>query len=160
MGNLKWQLSIRSGQIAEDSSDYGSVVYQYDDGVVWTHLIQHLKNYINNGTVYNLGADFMGTVATAHLAYWGKVSVRGGPKHYSGNISRSIYDDGAKANVAEFYRCVTQKDFSNPTIKRSVDGTITAILGREAMARKCYLTRDEVIRENKKFEVNLKGLKA
>jgi len=62
--------------------------------------------------------------------------------------------------VAEFYRCVKQGDFSNPTVKRSVDSTINAILGREAMVRKCQLTRDELIRENKKLEVNLKGLKA
>ena len=31
---------------------------------------------------------------------------------------------------------------------------------REAMARKTYLTRDDILRENKKLEVNLKGLKA
>jgi hypothetical protein len=62
--------------------------------------------------------------------------------------------------VARFYRCITQGDFSNPTAARAVDGTITSILGREAMARKCSLTRDELIQENKKLTVDLKGLKA
>ena len=34
-----------------------------------------------------------------------------------------------------FYRCVTEGDFANPTPHRSVDSHLTAILGREAMAR-------------------------
>jgi predicted dehydrogenase len=140
-----------------DSTDCGGVVLQYEDGVIWTHITQALRN---NSWILNLSADFMGVSATAHIGYWGKVHVRGGTKHYSGIVSESIYNDGIKANVAEFYRCITQDDFSNPTAKRAVDGTITSILGREAMARKCFLTRDELIRENKKLNVNLKGLKA
>lgn len=140
-----------------DTTDAGGVVFQYEDGVIWTHITQALKN---NSMLHNLSADFMGVSATAHLGYWGKVYVRGGPKHYSGCSSNSIYNDGIKVNVAEFYRCITEDDFSNPTAKRAVDGTITAILGREAMARKSVLTRDELIRENRKLTVNLKGLKA
>lgn len=140
-----------------DSTDCGGVVFQYGDGVIWTHITQALKN---NSWLYNLSADFMGLSATAHIGYWGKVHVRGGARHYSGSVSDSIYNDGAKANVAEFYRCITQGDFSNPTAERAADGTITSILGREAMARKCFLTRDELVRENKKLEVNLNGLKA
>jgi len=140
-----------------DTTDYGSVVFRYDDGVVWTHITQALRN---NASIYNLQADIMGTKATAHISYGGKVSVRGGSRHYSGAASGNIYNDGAIANVAEFHRCITQGDFSNPTAKRATDGTITAIMGRDAMARNCLLTRDELIRENKKLEANLKGLKA
>ena len=68
--------------------------------------------------------------------------------------------DGAKANIAEFYRCVTEGQFDNATAHRSVDSHLTAILGREAMARKTWLTMDELIKENKKLEVNLRGLKS
>ena len=78
----------------------------------------------------------------------------------SGHSSNAIYNEAAAANVREFYRCVTEKDYTNATAKRAVDSTLTAILGREAMARKCVLTLDELIRENKKLEVDLKGLKA
>jgi len=140
-----------------DTTDAGGVVFQYEDGIIWTHITQALKN---NSTLHDLSADFMGVSATAHLGYWGKVYVRGGSKHYSGSASKSIYNDGIKVNVAEFYRCITEGDFANPTAKRAVDGTITAILGREAMARKSLVTRDELIRENKKLTANLKGLKA
>jgi predicted dehydrogenase len=140
-----------------DSTDFGGVVFRYDDGTVWTHVTQALKN---NSWINNLGADLMGVSATARVSYWGKVHVRGGAGHYSGAVSDSIYDDGARANVAEFYRCITEGDFSNPTAERAVDGTLTAILGREAMARGGCLARDGLVRENKKLEVDLRGLKA
>ena len=41
-----------------------------------------------------------------------------------------------------------------------MDGTLTAILGREATARRRYLTMEELLRENKKLEVDLTGLKS
>ena len=106
------------------------------------------------------GWGSVGLGATAHIAYTGKVFVRGGPKHYAGEASGTIYPDGAKANIAEFYRCVTEGEFDNPTAHRSVDSHLTAILGREAMARNTRLTMDELIKENKKLEVDLTGLKA
>ena len=101
----------------------------------------------------------MGLNATAHLAYDGKVFIRGGPKHYVGAVSSKIYADGAKANIAEFHRSVTEGNFENETAHRSVDCTLTGILGREAMLRKTRLTMDEVIKEAHTREVNLNGLK-
>lgn len=139
-----------------DRTDCGSVVFRYEDGTIWTHLSQALAN---NAETHNLGADFMGIKATATINYWGKAQVHGGPKHFVGKTSGGIYNEGAAANVAEFYRCITEGDFSNPTAQRAVDGTLTAILGREAAARKCLLSMDELIKENKKLEVDLTGLK-
>ena len=49
--------------------------------------------------------------------------------------------------------------YDNPTVRRAVDGTLTAILGREAAARGRYLTMDELIKENKRLQVDLHGLK-
>jgi len=139
-----------------DRTDCGGVVLQLADGTCWTHNTQLLKN---NAVMYNLEADLMGRRATAHLAYNGKVFVRGGLKHYAGAVSSGIYADGAKANIAEFYRCVTEGRFDNAIAHRSVDSHLTAILGREAMLRKTWLTMDEVIKEGKTREVNLRGLK-
>ncbi len=140
-----------------DRTDCGGVVFQLQDGTCWTHMTQLLQN---NAVMYNLAADIMGLQATAHIAYSGQVFVRGGPKHYSGAASGGLYADGAKANIAEFYRCVTQGEFDNATAHRSVDSTLTAILGREAMLRKTWLTMDELIKDGKTREVNLRGLKA
>lgn len=139
-----------------DRCDCGGVVFQLPDGTCWTHHTQLLKN---NALMYNLAADLMGLEATAHLAYNGKVFVRGGPKHYAGTVSAGIYAEGAKANIAEFHRTVTEGQFDNATAHRSVDSTLTGILGREAMVRKTWLTMDEVIKEGKTREVNLRGLK-
>lgn len=140
-----------------DRTDCGGVVWQLADGTCWTHTTQLLQN---NAVMYNLAADLMGRQATAHIAYNGQVFVRGGPKHYSGAAAGGIYTDGAKANIAEFYRCITEGQFDNATAHRSVDCHLTAILGREAMARKAWLTMDELIKENKTREVNLRGLKS
>ena len=139
-----------------DRSDCGGVVFQLADGTCWTHHTQLLQN---NAVMYNLAADLMGQQATAHLSYDGKVFVRGGPKHYAGAVSSGIYADGAKANIAEFYRSVIEGQVDNATARRSVDSHLTAILGREAMLRKTWLTMDEVIKEGKTREVNLRGLK-
>jgi len=140
-----------------DRSDCGGVVFQLPDGTCWTHMTQLLQN---NAVMYNLAADLMGLQATGHIAYTGNVFVRGGPKHYSNAASGGMYTEGAQANIAEFYRCVMVGRFDNATAHRSVDSHLTAMLGREAMARKTWLTMDELIAENKKFEVDLRGLKA
>jgi predicted dehydrogenase len=140
-----------------DRSDCGGVVFELQDGTCWTHHTQLLQN---NAVMYNLAADLMGQKATAHLSYGGKVFVRGGPKHYAGTVASSIYADGAKANIAAFHRSIVEGQFGNETAHRSVDCHLTAILGREAMLRKTWLTMDDVIKEAKTRPVNLRGLKA
>lgn len=139
-----------------DRSDCGGVVFQLQDGTCWTHHTQLLQN---NAVMYNLAADIMGRQATAHLAYGGKVFVRGGPQHYSGSASNAIYAEGAKANIDAFYRDVLAGECDNATAHRSVDSHLTAILGREAMLRKTWLTMEELIKEGKTRPVDLQGLK-
>ncbi|MBW8015356.1 MAG: DUF1080 domain-containing protein [Planctomycetes bacterium] len=46
------------------------------------------------------------------------------------------------------------------TLQRAVDSALATILGREAGIRNGMLTMDELIRENKKYEFDTKGLKA
>jgi len=139
-----------------DRCDCGAVVYEYEDGVIWTHLVQALNN---DPEIGSLKAMVYGLSATAQIAYWGKVYVRGGPKHYVADAG-SVYDQGAVTNIADFYTNIAEGRFENPTVQRAVDGTLTAILGREASARRCVLTMDELIKENKRLEVDLTGLKA
>jgi myo-inositol 2-dehydrogenase / D-chiro-inositol 1-dehydrogenase len=139
-----------------DRTDCSGMLFEYDDGVIWNHATNALNN---NGDLPTLTASFYGSQATARIQYWGKAYVRGGPRHYVGDIG-SIYDDGVVRNVAEFYRNIKEGHFENPTAKRAVDGTLTAILGREAAARRGYLTMDEVLKERRKLEVDLTGLQA
>ncbi len=138
-----------------DRTDAAAVVYEMADGTIWTHVTQSINNNIDLTT---LSASFCGMQATAHLQYGGKNYVRGGTKHYSGT-SGDVYTEGAVRNIADFYRNIVEGHFENPSAQRAVDGTLTAILGREAAARRCFLTMDDLIKENKRLEVNLQGLK-
>ena len=63
-------------------------------------------------------------------------------------------------NIASFYQAVTGGQFENPTVERAVDGCLTCILGREAAARHGRLTMEELLKENKRREIDLSGLTA
>jgi hypothetical protein len=100
-----------------------------------------------------------GMQATAHLQYGGKNYVRGGTKHYSGT-SGDLFTEGVVKNIAAFHRNILEGHHENPSAQRAVDGTLTAILGREAAARRCSLSMADLIKENKRLTVNLEGMKA
>ncbi|MCX7008746.1 MAG: Gfo/Idh/MocA family oxidoreductase [Kiritimatiellaeota bacterium] len=141
-----------------DRVDACGVVFELDDGTLWTHVTQSLNN---NADFSDLTASVFGVTATARLGYYnGKVYVRGGDKHFVGTVSGGIYTEGAARNVADFHRNITEGHFENATAKRAVDGHLTAILGREASARRTRLTMDELLKENKKLTVDLTGMKA
>lgn len=139
-----------------DRIDAAAVLFECADGTIWTHVTQALDN---NFEVTTLSASFYGLKATAHLRYGGKVFVRGGDQHYVGQMG-SVYNEGAERNIAAFYANITGGHFENANVQRAVDGHLTCILGREAAARKTRLTMEELLKENKKLEVDLKGLKA
>ena len=137
-----------------DSRDVCSIVFKYANGVVHNHFGQALKN----NTDGRLSCHVYGQTANALIEYWGKSYVRGGKGHYSGDV-KSLYSAGAKRNIATFYRNIGEGIYTNDTLQRSVDGVLTTILGREAAARGALLTMDKLIKENKRLEVNLSGLK-
>jgi myo-inositol 2-dehydrogenase / D-chiro-inositol 1-dehydrogenase len=139
-----------------DAHDVCSVVYEYDGGLVHNHFGQALRNNSDGA----LTAIFQGTVANAQVNYWNKAFLRGGPKHYGGGKVENLYQAGAERNIATFYRNVTEGRFDNPTLRRSVDGVLACILGREAAARRTRLTMEELLKENKRLDVSLAGLKA
>ena len=70
----------------------------------------------------------------------------------------SLYDQGAIRNIATFYKNIVAGRYDNPTVPQAVDDALTAALGREAAARRCTLTMDELLRENKKLELDLSSL--
>ena len=139
-----------------DRTDVAAVIYEQEDGVIWTHVTQAITN---NFDVTTLSASIFGMKATAHVRYDGKVYIRGGDKHYVGNVT-NVFQEGVKRNIANFYGSITEGRFDNSTVQRAVDGHLTAILGREAAARRCYLTMEELLRENKRLTVDLTGLQA
>jgi predicted dehydrogenase len=138
-----------------DARDVCQVVFEFADGL----LLNHSGQGLNNNVEGSLTCRIYGPTAYAQIEYWGKAFLRGGPKHYGGGTVQNLYKAGVERNIASFHDAVTKNDFSNPTVRRSVDGCLTCILGREAAARHTKLTMDELLKENKKLEVNLKGLK-
>jgi hypothetical protein len=78
---------------------------------------------------------------------------------YRGGEVKNLYVDGISRNLDTFHKNITEGIYDNPTVQSSVDSTLATILGSEAGRRNTLLTMDEVIKENKKIETNLKGLK-
>ncbi|MBE2213469.1 MAG: Gfo/Idh/MocA family oxidoreductase [Opitutaceae bacterium] len=139
-----------------DSRDVCAVIYEYADGLIHQHAGQALKNNSTN----ELSAAVHGTEANAFLTYWGKSFVRGGSSHFGGGAVENLYSAGAERNIARFHREITTGVFENDTCRRAVDGVLTCILGYEAAARCTRLTLDALLKENKRMEVDLQGLKS
>lgn len=138
-----------------DTRDVYSITYQYENGLVQNHRGEHLQNthdFTCNCTAY-------GDQGYAEIGYQGKAWVRGNKGGYKGGEIENLYAAGIARNLDKFEKCVKQANYENDTLQRSVDSTLAAILGREAGMRNTLLTWDDMIKENKKLEVNLKGLK-
>jgi predicted dehydrogenase len=129
------------------------VTYEFDDGLLWTHRVHTLRNELE----WMLKLDAYGEKATALVSYRGKSYLRGGPKHYGGGEVVSLYDQGAIRNIATFYDNIIQGRFDNHSAQQAGDDVLTAVLGREACARRSCLTMDELIKENKKLEFDKTG---
>ena len=130
------------------------VTYEFDDGLLWTHRCQSLSNQLE----WALKLDAYGDKATALVSYRGKSYLRGGPKHYGGGEVVSLYDQGAIRNIATFYQNIVEGRCDNSTPQQAGDDVLTAVLGREACSRRCCLTMEELIKENKALEFDLAGL--
>ena len=138
-----------------DARDVVALVFEYADGLIHHHAGQAL----NNKSPLELSAAIYGTEAHAVVNYWGKSYIRGGGQHYGGGTIDDLYAAGAQRNIARFYDEATSGNLTNDTCQRAVDGVLTCVLGYEAAARRERLTMDTVIRENKRLEVDLRGLK-
>ena len=138
-----------------DSQDLAFITFECPDGLLWNH--QNIRLPDHNGVT--LVCNLHGDLASARIGYGGKSFLRGGPKHFGGGDVKNLYELGAKRNIAMFHQSIVDRRFDNPTVRRAVDGTLTAILGREAALRGVRLTMDELLKENRKLEVDLTGLK-
>ncbi|MCX6875473.1 MAG: Gfo/Idh/MocA family oxidoreductase [Verrucomicrobia bacterium] len=138
-----------------DGRDLYLVSYEFDDGLVWTHRCQAL----NNGQDVLIRCEVYGDAAYAHVNYWGKSFLRGGPSQFGGGPVDNLYDQGAKRNIATFYQNIVGGNFDNPTPQQAGDDALTGVLGREAASRNKELTMQEIIAENQGLEFDMTGLK-
>lgn len=138
-----------------DRQDLAFITYECPDGLLWNHQTLVLPDHGQT----TLACNLHGQDASARIGYGGKSFLRGGPKHFDGGKVDNLYQLGAVRNIATFYQSIVEQRFDNPTVQRAVDGTLTAILGREAAMRGVRITMDELLKENRKLEVDLTGLK-
>ena len=137
-----------------DSCDAYSVTYEFPDGLILNHRGEHLHNLHG----FTCGCVAYGRGAYMEGNYAGKAWLRGGPKGYRGGDVENLYEAGAVRNIAAFHQNVTQGDFANPTVASSVNSTLATILGRDACRHNTKLTWDEMMKTNRRIDVDLIGL--
>lgn len=140
-----------------DSHDMYGITYEFADGPIWTHTGRHA-----NGTT---GPDdplatceFLGE-AYMRIGYGGRAFIRGGPEHYAGGTIDDLYKAGAVRNIASFHQQITEGKCANETVRMGIDSCLATILGREACLRKGRMTMEELLKANRRLEVDLTGLK-
>ncbi len=139
-----------------DSHDVFSVTYEFPNGLILNHRGEHLRNRCEfRSDCLALGQD--GWLETG---YTSQVRILGNRTGWRGGAVVELYPRGAERNIDTFHKSVTGSIYDNPTIEPSVAATLTTILGREAARRRTKLTWDEVLRENRRLEPDLTGLKA
>ena len=138
-----------------DALDSSIITYLFDDGMLWLHqgILGMYHDWIRTG---RLTASLQGTQAAACLSYAGKSYVRGGNRHFSGGVPNP--EQSVRTNIESFHRLICEKDASNRELKLAVDANLTAILGREAGARRKYVELNDLIKENRALTPDLSGL--
>lgn len=138
-----------------DSPDVFSLTYAFEDGLVLNHRGEHLKNR------FGFRCDCVGHCRDGHLAtaYEGEVRMLGVKTGWRGGEVKGLYGRGAEANVAAFHANVTSGVCDNPTVRPSIDATLATMLGQEAARRGEPVTWTQFVKESRRIEPNLSGLK-
>jgi myo-inositol 2-dehydrogenase/D-chiro-inositol 1-dehydrogenase len=138
-----------------DSHDVFELLFEYENGIIHSHRGEHLNNYLG----FDVVCQIVGQTGCAQTCYGGMAILKARENVINVQVPNP-YEGGAARNIARFHKAVTEGDFTNDTVQRAVDGALAAILGREAGKRRTKLTMEQLLKENQRLEVNLKGLKA
>ena len=107
----------------------------------------------------DIGVRVFAQTGTADVHYGGRVFIRG-QKSYAGGNTGPIFQEGCVQNIKDFYKNITEGNFANETVAPSVRSNLTCVLGREAAYKKAPVTWDEMLKEARKVDPKLEGLKA
>ena len=143
-----------------DVRDVTHVVYDYGDGfkcVLRAKRFNHHK--ISGGIHLGLWGDQGGLFSS----YKGEVYIKGekpfNGDRYNGEKIRGIYNIGILKNMDTFYKNITQGDYSQATVKPSIDSHYLALLGREAAyAQGATVTWEDIVQSRKTMEFDTSGL--
>jgi myo-inositol 2-dehydrogenase / D-chiro-inositol 1-dehydrogenase len=137
-----------------DSHDVFALLFEFEDQLIWNHRGKHL----NNQTGFDVVCQAQGERGHAQLGYGGQALLRSNDDAYRGEVA-NLYEAGAVRNIARFHDCVSRGNIENETVRRSIDGALITILGREAARRRTRLTLAQLLAENERLEVDLSGLR-
>lgn len=141
-----------------DSHDMFAITFEFADGLVWSHTARHSNGMTGPDTPLAY-CEFFGD-AYMRIGYGGRSLIRGGQKQYAGGAVDNLYQAGAERNIAAFHRDVNAGNVANDTVPMAIDSCLATIMAREATLRKARLTMSEILKENRRLDVDLKGLKA
>jgi len=139
-----------------DSHDVFSLTYEFPNGMILNHRGEHLRNR----SEFRSDCIAQGQDGWLETGYTSRVRILANRGGWRGGDVVELYPRGAERNIDTFHKSVTSGIYDNPTIEPSVNATLATILGREAARRRTKLTLDEVLRENRRLEPDLTGLKA
>lgn len=142
-----------------DSHDVFSVAFRFDDGQVWSHMGRHVKGARSPEESFSR-CEIYTTDAYIRIGYDERAFVRGGSKPYAGGKVESLYNTGIIRNLATFHQHVTQANVANDTVPLALESCLVTILAREACLARKELSMQYLIAQNKRLEVDLKGLKS
>jgi len=138
-----------------DTAYIYSLTYEFESGVVMNHRGDHLKNRVGYATCFaNCQQGYF------ESGYGGMNRIIGNKTGWRGADVGGIYISGIERNIATFHKSICEEKYDNPTLIPSINSNLATILGREAGRRKTKLTMDEVIKENRRLDVDLTGLKS
>ena len=104
-------------------------------------------------------ARVYGSEGFIDVDYFGTVHMRGKEAAVRATVD-DLYTTGVRVNIKEFHQAILKGDCANPTVVPSVRSNLTAVLGREAAYQRKELTLAALVKEGKKLEPDLSGLKS
>jgi myo-inositol 2-dehydrogenase / D-chiro-inositol 1-dehydrogenase len=137
-----------------DCWDHFALVFDFPGGVPVTFSSKQV------GFGYDdIMCRVYGTDGFAEVHYHGKLLIKAREYANTGETP-NLYTTGTEVNIATFHDSIVKGDYTNPTVAPSVRSNLATILGRMAAYRKRPVTWEEMLRENERFELDLKGLAA
>jgi predicted dehydrogenase len=135
--------------------DHFAVTYDFPDELVLSFTCIQSIPMVKD----EIRARVFGAGGYIDADYYAGVTLRGPETAVVAKVG-DLYTSGTVVNINEFHAAVTSGDCSNPTVVPSVRSNLTAVLGREAAYRRQELTLAALLKEGRRLEPNLKGLKA
>jgi predicted dehydrogenase len=149
----------RQGRIAPhgDSHDVFLLSYELANGMILQHMGRHFIDMVSYPDFCSCMAH--GQAGNAMLGYSGIAQLINSSTAFKEDVV-NLYEAGARRNISTFHKLILEDNYSNATVPHAVESALATILGREAGLKRTKMYMTQLLKENKKLEVNLHGLKS